>query len=296
MLSCRCYSPFVDGRDSRLAAGRTPLAGAGAPAASGSRSWCHRRGGRARRWRPPRGWWPGRCRAAPRIALTVPRSAGPGPGHAKSPPKQTIEQRFDAESGILPTPDRTGRWARRSTHNLRPVLTIPPRSCWLRRCCPLEPALHPQGRPCGRPPAALGPRRHGWSGPDGACSASLSCVISPHRPVNLEHDHGGLKDHPPSVLPDECIAFLLGPVLLALHEVADRAPVRQQSVEERCCGRPQLWPVLIQDGPDPCHIVRLVSVHARWSVAIDQHGRESLHRFPAQMASRRQLLLGVALP
>jgi hypothetical protein len=42
---------FVDGRGSRPAAGRTPLAGAGVPAASGSRS-CRRRGCRARRWRP----------------------------------------------------------------------------------------------------------------------------------------------------------------------------------------------------------------------------------------------------
>jgi hypothetical protein len=44
---------FVDGRDSRLCVGRTPLAGAGVPAASGSRSWFCRRGGRARRWLPP---------------------------------------------------------------------------------------------------------------------------------------------------------------------------------------------------------------------------------------------------
>jgi transposase InsO family protein len=40
---------FVDGRGSRLAAGGTPRAGAGGPAASGSRSWCRRREGTARR-------------------------------------------------------------------------------------------------------------------------------------------------------------------------------------------------------------------------------------------------------
>jgi hypothetical protein len=55
----RPTAAFVDGRGSPLAAGRTPVAGAGAPAASGSRSWCRRRGCRARPWRPPRGQWSG---------------------------------------------------------------------------------------------------------------------------------------------------------------------------------------------------------------------------------------------
>jgi hypothetical protein len=46
-------------------------------------------------------------------------------------------------------------------HDLHPDLTAPRPSCWLRRCCPLEPSLHPQGRPCGRPPpaAVLGRQR-----------------------------------------------------------------------------------------------------------------------------------------
>lgn len=38
MLSCLCYCAFVDGRGIRLAGGRRALAGAGALAASGSRS------------------------------------------------------------------------------------------------------------------------------------------------------------------------------------------------------------------------------------------------------------------
>jgi hypothetical protein len=52
---CSDQSGSVGGRGSRLAAGRTPLAGAGAPAASGSRPWSRRRRCRARRWRPPSG-------------------------------------------------------------------------------------------------------------------------------------------------------------------------------------------------------------------------------------------------
>jgi hypothetical protein len=100
---CR-RSGFVGGRGSRLAAGRTPLVGAAAQAASGSRSWRHRRGGRARRWRPPHRWWPDRRRAAPRTAPAAPRSAGPGPGRATSPPDQCIEHKFEGESATLLSP------------------------------------------------------------------------------------------------------------------------------------------------------------------------------------------------
>jgi hypothetical protein len=103
LLALGATAAFVDGRGSRLGVGRMPLAGAGAPAASGSRSWCRRRRCRARRWRPPHRWWPGRRRAAPRTAAAAPRSAGPGPGRAKSPPEQVIEQVFGTESGMLPT-------------------------------------------------------------------------------------------------------------------------------------------------------------------------------------------------
>jgi hypothetical protein len=114
---------FVDGRGSHLAGGGTPLGGAAARAASGSRFWCRRRGSRARRWRPPPGWWPSRRRAAARTAAAVPRSAGPGPGRAKSPPRQPIELTFERESGMLPTAtgrapghrgDRKRLWSRRS--------------------------------------------------------------------------------------------------------------------------------------------------------------------------------------
>jgi hypothetical protein len=106
---------FVDGRGSRLAAGRRPLAGAGVPAASGSRSWCRRREGRARRWWPPHRWWPGRRRAALRTAAAAPRSAGPGPGRARSPPTQSIEHKFESGSGTLrsPTGPRTA-WVGRA--------------------------------------------------------------------------------------------------------------------------------------------------------------------------------------
>jgi hypothetical protein len=96
----------VDGRGSRLAAGRTPRAGTGAQAASGSRSWCRRREGRARRWRPPHRWWPGRRRAVPRTAPAAPRWAGPDLDRTKSPLQQVIELMSGIESGIrLPRPD-----------------------------------------------------------------------------------------------------------------------------------------------------------------------------------------------
>ena len=54
-------------RPCRARPGRTPQGAAGAPAASGSRPWCRRRGGRARPWRPVRGRWRGQRRAAARM-------------------------------------------------------------------------------------------------------------------------------------------------------------------------------------------------------------------------------------
>ena len=66
------------------AVGGRPRAGVVAQAASGSRSWCRRRGCTARPWRPPRGPWPGRRRAAPRTAPAAPPLAVPGQGRAKS--------------------------------------------------------------------------------------------------------------------------------------------------------------------------------------------------------------------
>jgi hypothetical protein len=104
-------SGFVDGRGSRRGAGRTPRAGVAAPAASGSRPCGHQRGGRARRWQSPPEWWPGRRRAALRTAPAALRSAGSGPGRARSPLEQSIELVFEIESGILltavPGPDGT---------------------------------------------------------------------------------------------------------------------------------------------------------------------------------------------
>jgi hypothetical protein len=90
-----------------LGVGCRPRVGAGVPAASGSRSWCRQLGGTVQRWRPAHGRWPGRCRAARRTVPAAPRSAGPGPGRAKSPPHQNIEHMFEVESGMLPMqPDR----------------------------------------------------------------------------------------------------------------------------------------------------------------------------------------------
>jgi hypothetical protein len=102
-LAVWATAAFVDGRGSRHAAGHTLLAEAGAPAASGCGSWRRRRGGKARPWRPTRGRWRGRRGAAPRTAPAAPRSAGPGPGAVKCPPTQNIEQKFEAELGILLT-------------------------------------------------------------------------------------------------------------------------------------------------------------------------------------------------
>ena len=120
MLARRRRSGFVDGRGSRLAVGRMPLAGAGVPAASGSRSWCRRRRCRARPRRPARARWRGRRRATPRTAAAAPRSAGPSPGRAKSPPDQRIEHKFDNGSATVHSPTRAAqglggpRWGRNS--------------------------------------------------------------------------------------------------------------------------------------------------------------------------------------
>jgi hypothetical protein len=121
-VSIRRRNGFVDGRGTRLAAGRTPLAGAGVPAGSGSRSWCRRRGGRARRWWPPSGSWPGRRRAAPRTAPAAPRSAGPNLGRARSPPDQGIEHKFEGGSGTLRSPTGPLRvWVGRAGVPTRPT-------------------------------------------------------------------------------------------------------------------------------------------------------------------------------
>src|SRR5215216_264930 len=61
----------------------------------------------ARPWQPACRRRPGRRRAAPRTAPAALRSAGPGPGRARSPPNQAIEHEFESESGMLLTP----RWA-----------------------------------------------------------------------------------------------------------------------------------------------------------------------------------------
>jgi hypothetical protein len=98
----------VGGRGSRHGAGGTPRAGAGAQVASGSRPWCHLRGCRARRWRPRRGRWPGRRRVARHTGRAVPRSAGPGPGPARSPRRQCIEPRSRHEGSVSDRPDHAG--------------------------------------------------------------------------------------------------------------------------------------------------------------------------------------------
>jgi hypothetical protein len=50
-------------------------------------SWRCRSSWSGRCWRPASGWWPSRHRAAGRTAAAAPRSAGPVPGRAKSPPR-----------------------------------------------------------------------------------------------------------------------------------------------------------------------------------------------------------------
>ena len=99
MLGWMGYWACADDRGSRLAVCHMPRVGADVPAASSSRSWCRRRGGRARCWRPAHRRWPGRRRAAARTAAAAPRSAGPGPGRAKSPPEQPIELMFEGRIG-----------------------------------------------------------------------------------------------------------------------------------------------------------------------------------------------------
>jgi hypothetical protein len=94
----------VGDRGNRPGAGGTTRAGAGAPAASGFTPRRRRHGGRARPWRPPPRWRRGRRRAAPRTAPATPRAVGPSPGHARSPPNQHIEHKFDSGSGTLRSP------------------------------------------------------------------------------------------------------------------------------------------------------------------------------------------------
>ena len=90
----------VAGRRSRPDAGRTPRAGAGVPAASGSRSGRRRRAGRARCWRPPGESLPGRRRAAPSgAAIGRPRS-----GSCQVPTDQAIEHKFESRSATLRSP------------------------------------------------------------------------------------------------------------------------------------------------------------------------------------------------
>ena len=103
-LAVCAIAAFVGGRGSRRGAGRTPRAGAAAQAASGSRSWCRRRGCTARPWRPTHGRWRGRRRATRRTAPAALRSAGPGPGRARSPLDQCIEHKFEIESRTLRSP------------------------------------------------------------------------------------------------------------------------------------------------------------------------------------------------
>jgi hypothetical protein len=94
------------GRRSRHGADRTPQAAAAAQDASSSRSAFHRRG---RTLELGGQVADGRQVDAEQLcapAPTAPRSAGPGPGHAESPPKQAIELTFDRESGMLPTATR----------------------------------------------------------------------------------------------------------------------------------------------------------------------------------------------
>jgi hypothetical protein len=98
----------VAGRGSRPGACRTPVAGAAAPAASGSRPRCRPSDDRARCLRRVRGRWPGRRRAAPRTAPAGPRAAGPNPSRARSPPNQRIEHKFENGSGTLRSPTDPG--------------------------------------------------------------------------------------------------------------------------------------------------------------------------------------------
>jgi hypothetical protein len=186
----------VDGRCSLPAADRMPQAVVAAQAASGSRPWCRPRGCRARDWRPARGRWLGRRPVARHTDRAVPRSAGPAPGRARSPPEQGIELVFEIESGILltavPAADGTlghiggtePQHPRVSSGSSRrliglvagPFATSRRRSrdrsygpLIVRQRSTTGPArydlLHTsQGRPCGRPPAAavLG-RQHHWT-------------------------------------------------------------------------------------------------------------------------------------
>lgn len=96
MLGWMCYWAFVDGRGSRRAAGRTRRVGAGVPAASGSKSWCRRRGDRLH--------VRGRLADDGQVDAEQLRArfqrCRDWPGRAKSPPRQATEHMFGIESGM----------------------------------------------------------------------------------------------------------------------------------------------------------------------------------------------------
>src|SRR6266498_3147037 len=77
------------------------------------------------------------------------------------------------------------------------------------------------------------------------------------RPVDLEHDDGGLEDNPAAVLPNKRMAFLLSAVLLPLDQATDRAPVCKECIQERGNRSPQPGLVLAENGPNSCDVVRL---------------------------------------
>jgi hypothetical protein len=106
-------------------------------------------GGRARRWPPPHRWWRGRCRAARRTAPTAPRSAGPVPGRARSPPRQDLEykSRANRERCVV-------QWWRRS-QAARAALGSRPTP---RQPKPLPIYLWRTGSPASRIPAGRYPK------------------------------------------------------------------------------------------------------------------------------------------
>jgi hypothetical protein len=119
-LAACATAALVGGRGARLAAGRTPPVGAGVPAASGSRSWCRRRGGRARRWRrilDGAKSMPSSCaHRCSGAAIGRPRS-----GSCQVPTDTAYRTHVRGSIGNATDCDRTGRRAQR-----RPEQTVVP--------------------------------------------------------------------------------------------------------------------------------------------------------------------------
>src|SRR6266496_6846686 len=105
-----------------------------------------------------------------------------------------------------------------------------------------------------------------------------------------------MKDKSPPVTPHEFPTLLLSTVFLALDDVTDRAPIRQQSIQHRARSVRGALPNQGKDAAQPRDGVRGVLIHIRRAHSLDQGGSEELKGLATKMPYSRQLLRGVSAP